>query len=337
MTKTETFRRTAFLCLLAVLLLFPGPTPTRSATSNPQKTQVTFITQWVPQAQFAGYYMALDCGLYRQEGLEVTIIHGGPSRASSTWLEKGKADFASFWLVSGIELRNRKIPVVNLAQLVQKSAMMLVARKKDGILEPGDMAGRRVSLWGPPFDFQARLFFKKFKLDIVPVRQSYSINLFLRGAVAVTSAMWYNEYHRIINAGLDPDELVTFRFADYGLNFPEDGIYVMQSFLEAHPETCRAFVRATLAGWEKAFSQPEKALDLTMSRIRKNHIISNRVQQRWMLMRMRDIMQPGTGGIMGRLEADAYRQTVAGLKELKVIEKAPSYEDFHHFSAGGEK
>jgi len=54
------------------------------------------------------------------------------------------------------------------------------------------------------------------------------VNLFLRDGVDVVSAMWYNEYHTIINSGLNPDELTTFFFHEHGLNFPEDGIYTLE-------------------------------------------------------------------------------------------------------------
>jgi NitT/TauT family transport system substrate-binding protein len=52
--------------------------------------------------------------------------------------------------------------------------------------------------------------------------------------------MWYNEYHTIINSGYDPEELNTFFFADYGLNFPEDGIYCSGELYRNNPEICYA-------------------------------------------------------------------------------------------------
>jgi len=57
-----------------------------------------------------------------------------------------------------------------------------------------------------------RAFFEKYDLDVQVVRQSFSVNLFLRNGVDVASAMWYNEYHQLLNAGLNPEELTTFFF-----------------------------------------------------------------------------------------------------------------------------
>jgi NitT/TauT family transport system substrate-binding protein len=66
---------------------------------------------------------------------------------------------------------------------------------------------------------------RKYDLTVQVVPQSFSVNLFLRDGVDVASAMWYNEYHTILNCGIDPDELTTFFFHEHGLNFPENGIY----------------------------------------------------------------------------------------------------------------
>jgi len=66
---------------------------------------------------------------------------------------------------------------------------------------------------------------RKYDLTVQVVPQSFSVNLFLRDGVDVASAMWYNEYHTILNCGIDPDEPTTFFFHEHGLNFPENGIY----------------------------------------------------------------------------------------------------------------
>ena len=283
--------------------------------------------------------MAADRGLYRQAGLAVKIVDGGPGRSPARWLQQGRAEFASFWLSSGIRLYDRGVKLENLAQIVQKSALMLVARKQEGILKPRDINGRRVALWGAPFNFPARLFFRKFDLQVIPVRLAGSINPFLCGAVSVTAAMWYNEYHKIINAGLNPDELTSFRFADYGLDFPEDGIYVMAAYRKKHPRVCRAFVRASLAGWQLAFDEPEQALALTMARIRKAHITSNLSQQRWMLEKMKIIMTPAAGGRRGALDPRAFARTARGLVTLGVIDRIPDFHRFHPLpeSASGKQ
>jgi len=70
----------------------------------------------------------------------------------------------------------------------------------------------------------------------------------------VASATWYNEYHTLINSGLDPDELTPFFFHEHGLNFPEDGIYTLEETLKRDPSLSCDFVKASIEGWVYAFS-----------------------------------------------------------------------------------
>ena len=57
--------------------------------------KVTFIPQWTPQAQFAGYYVALDMGIYEKYGIDLKMVRGGPDSPSIDFLKDGKSDFAT--------------------------------------------------------------------------------------------------------------------------------------------------------------------------------------------------------------------------------------------------
>jgi NitT/TauT family transport system substrate-binding protein len=291
---------------------------------------VSFIPQWVPQAQFAGYYVAYEKGIYKKYGLDVAIINGGPHHKPSDFLESRRADFATFWLATGIQRRARGIPYVNIAQIIQKSALMLVAKKSSGIVRPEDINNKRVGLWGEIFQIQPLAFFKKYNLHVKVVPQSLSVNLFLRGGVDVTSAMWYNEYHTILNSGYNPEELTTFFFRDYGLNFPEDGIYMLEERFKKNPSIAYAFAKASMEGWAYAFDHPDEALDIILKYMEESYIPANRMHQRWMLSRMRDlILVNEKEGCVGRLNAKDYYRVARILKESGIINRIPEFTDFY--------
>ncbi len=297
---------------------------------------VSFIPQWIPQAQFAGYYVAYEKGFYRQHGLDVKILRGGPAWPASELLAQGRVDFGTMFLATGIEKRAQGVKLVNLAQIVQRSALMLVAKKSSGIHTPEDINGKKVGLWGQEFRLQPRAFFRKYHLHVTEVPQSATLNLFLRGGVQVASAMWYNEYHLILNAGVNPDELTTFFMADYGMNFPEDGIYCMEETARRHPQRCRAFVAASLEGWRYAFAHPDEALDIVMKYVQAAHVATDRVHQQWMLARMRDIIEPkGWKLPMGTLTAAAYARVAGVLQKSGLINHIPKFADF--YPQGGAK
>ena len=317
----------AFVVLAVVILCVVASSPASAAERTLKKA--SFITLWSPQAQFAGYYMALDKGLYRKHGIDLTIINGGPNYSTSEYLRSGKADFAVLWLATAIHERAAGVELVNVAQIVQKSSMMLVAKKSSGITTPADINGKKVGMWGGPFAIPPHAFFKKYGLGVHEIPQSYNVNLFLRGAIDVASAMWYNEYHTILNAGLDPDELSIFLLKDYGIDLPEDGLYALEKTLKNDPALTKDFVQASLEGWNYAFAHPDETLDIVIKYMRKAKLPANRMHQKWMLERMRDLIMPqGNKEVTGRLTESDYKAAGQILLQNGKILTIPDFKAF---------
>lgn len=317
------------LFLLAAVTLFFIASPLFSEEPSLLK-KVTFITEWLPQAQFAGFYAAEKNGIFAKYGLEVKILHGGPSRSPYDFLDKGKADIAMMWLASGIEKRAQGAKVVNIAQLIQRSALMLVAKKASGIKAPRDLEGKKIGLWDDIYQVQPRAFFEKFGLKVTVVPQSFSVNMFLRDGVDAASAMWFNEYHTILASGVNPEELTTIFFSDHNLNFPEDGLYVLEETLARDPAMCAAFVKASLEGWRQAFDDPEKVLDVVMRKMKEAHVPASFTHQKWMLERMKDLLlAPDEKRPMGTLAAEDFERTGAALKNSGLIAEVPPFGEFY--------
>jgi NitT/TauT family transport system substrate-binding protein len=310
-----------------VIVVLLGGSPTSAQEMNPKK--VTFIPQWTPQSQFAGYYVAFEKGFYRRQGLEVTILRGGPDRPCSELLEKGVADFGSLFLSYGIQKHAQGSKLVNIGQMIQRSSLMLVAKHTAGIHSLEDLNGKKVGLWGADFQVQAKAFFKQHHLSVTMVPQSATINLFLRGGVEVASAMWYNEYHTILNSGIDAAELTAFFLADHGVNFPEDGIYCMLATFRNDPRSCCRFVQASLEGWRYAFAHMEEALDIVMKYVDEANIPTDRGHQKWMLERMQDVIRPpGLETPMGVLRPEDFARVAQELAANGMIDSVPNFDDF---------
>jgi NitT/TauT family transport system substrate-binding protein len=308
---------TAFI---AAILVDAGEIPLKNASLMPL---------WEPQAQFAGYYVALDKGIYARSGIDLKILRAGPGHSPAEALKNGSADFAILWLTTALQHRSAGTKLVNLAQTSQRSSLMLISKKTSGIETIDDMDGKKVGLWEGDVSIPARTLFAMHHIKVRVVPQSHTINLFLRGGIDVTSAMWYNEYHTIINSGIDPEELNVIFLRDQGMNFLEDGIYAMEETVRKDPALAAAFVDASMEGWRYAFDHSDEALDIIIKYMREAHLPANRVHQKWMLDRMQDLMTPADPqGTFGRLMERDYEAVGRTMQKCGLIRSYPNYNSF---------
>jgi len=307
------------------------------AAETPLKN-VTLMPLWEPQTQFAGFYVALDKGIYKQHGINLNILKAGPGHSPAEALEKGAADFAIFWLTTALQHRSAGTELVNLAQIIQRSSMMLVSKKTSGIKIIDDMDDKKVGLWEGDVSIPPRTLFARYRIKVREVRQSQTVNLFLRGGIDVASAMWFNEYHSILNSGINPDELNVIFLRDQGMNFLEDGIYTLRKTIDKDPALVAAFVDASLEGWRYAFEHPDEALDIVIQHIREAHLPANRMHQKWMLERMQDLMKPvNPQGTLGDLVSRDYETVARVMQRDGLIRNYPDYHDFVWRADAGKK
>ena len=104
-------------------------------------TSIKLQLQWLPQAQFAGYYVAEEKGFYEEEGLEVEIKPGGPDIAPAQVIAGGGADVVVDWMPSALATREKGVPLVNIAQPFKSSGLLLTCLKETGITSPADFKG----------------------------------------------------------------------------------------------------------------------------------------------------------------------------------------------------
>lgn len=309
------------LALAALTLLIPLQAQNPGAANTTPQVQekstlptLVFAPQWLPQAQFAGYYVAQDQGFYRDAGVEIEIIHPSASIQTTALLASGKADVISLFLVTAITARNKGLDMVNIAQLSQHSAIMIVAKKKSGINELSQLNGKKIGIWKSGFDElpKALIAQKNLKVEWVPVLST--VNLFLMDGIDAMTVMWYNEYHQIVLSGINEDELCPFFLSKYGFDIPEDGLYCLRSTLNTKREALQKFVEATLRGWEYAALNRSYALDVVEDRMNKAHIPSNRAHQAWMLDKMIELIDPDQKTVKkGQLLQQDYQKAISTL------------------------
>ncbi|MFC6686993.1 ABC transporter substrate-binding protein [Jhaorihella thermophila] len=233
--------------------------------ADPVKLQL----KWVTQAQFAGYYVAADKGFYEEEGLDVTILPGGPDIAPEQVIAGGGADVIVDWMPAALAARERGLALVNIAQPFKRSGMMLTCWKDTGISKPEDLANHTLGVWffGNEYPFLSWMSQLGISTDgksengVEVLKQGFNVDPLLQRQADCISTMTYNEYWQVIDAGVSPDDLITFKYEDYGVATLEDGLYVLEENLEdpAFVDKMVRFVRASMKGWKWAEENPDEA------------------------------------------------------------------------------
>ena len=236
--------------------------------------EVTLQLKWVTQAQFAGYYVALDKGFYEEEGLDVTILPGGPDIAPTQVIAGGGADVTVEWMPAALAAREKGLPLVNIAQPFKSSGMMLTCWKDAGISSPEDLKNRTLGVWFFGNEFPFMSWMSQLGIDtsgksesgVEVLKQGFNVDPLLQRQADCISTMTYNEYWQVIDAGVSPDELVTFKYEDQGVATLEDGLYVLEENLSdaAFTDKMERFVRASMKGWKYAEENPDEAAEIVL-------------------------------------------------------------------------
>lgn len=335
--RLRRIRSVTLLCsLILVYGVLRGPVAQHAAarSAGMPTTRVRLQLKWVPQAQFAGYYLAQARGYYAAEGLDVTILPGGPDITPEEVVAAGEADFGVDWLSSLLASRDQGLDLVNIAQLFQRSSLTELAWRDSGISSIADLRGRRVGVWccGNQYDLFAALrqagIDPANPADVQIVDQPFDMNLFLERQVDAAAATTYNELGQILETTnpatgelYTPDDLTVLRMEDAGTGMLEDGLFTTNSWLadSGHRDVAIRFLRASLQGWIGCRDDPAACVQVTLAQgtaLGAGH-------QAWMLNEVNALIWPSALGV-GVMDPESYAQTVAIAEETGVIAAAPT-------------
>ncbi len=290
---------------------------------------VTLQLKWVTQAQFAGYYVALEQGFYEAEGLNVTINPGGPDIAPPQVLAGGGADVIVEWMPAALAAREAGLPLVNIAQPYKRSGMMLTCRNDSGVTSTDDFKGQTLGVWFFGNEYPFLTFMAKLGIPtdggpdgVTVLKQGFNVDPLLQNQAACISTMTYNEYWQVIDAGLSPDDLTVFKYEDMGVSTLEDGLYVHEDKLAdpAFVDKMARFVRASMQGWQWAVENPEDAAMIVLE------YDATGAQQEHHQIRMMGEVAKLVEGSTGTLDPADYERTVETLLSAgsdPVITRAP--------------
>lgn len=314
------------LRLLLLALTFCLWTSSHADSSDPLRLQL----QWVPQAQFAGYYVAADQGWYEEAGLAVEILPHGAAISASRILAERRADIASMYVTQALGLWEQGHEVINIAQLIHATSLVLVSLAERGIKTPEALDGQLLSRW-PGFELQPEALIRSFGIEPIVIDQGSTMTGLLSGAVDVAVATEFNEMHQLYLSGVDAEELNVIRFSEHMPGFVEDGLYVHADVLAERRDALTRFVEVTLRGWRHAFAHPEMAVDAVMRRAEMASQSTNRAHQLRMLETLRTLYGDFEGELLApNLNAMDYEATGHVMYQQGTLTRpAPPFSAFH--------
>ncbi len=302
-----------------------------TSTSDGELTPIKLQLKWVPQAQFAGYFVALEKGYYEEEGLDVTILPGGPDIVPEQQVANGTAQIGVNWVASLLPHQAEGMPLVQIAQIYQKSGLLLVTKKDSGIQSPADLAGKKVGNWMGGNEFEILALFDKYNFDpnsdLQFVKQGFTMDQFLSGELDAASAMTYNEYHVVLEQGVPESDLSVIDMNDEGVAMLEDNLFANSEWLADNKEVAAKFVRASIKGWQDAINDPEGAVDIIMAESEEGS--STREHQLTMMQEVAKLVVPEgfDPANIGVIDKEMFQQTADIAHQFGVIKEPANLEE----------
>ena len=245
-----------------------------SAAAASAQTNVKFALDWRFEGPAAPYFVAIDKGFYKDEGLNVTIDAGNGSVEAINRVASGAYDIAFGDINSLIKFRDNKdnAPVKAVLMIYDQPAFAIITLKKSGIANPKGLEGKILGAPAPDGAYaQWPIFTKangidasKVKIENVgfPVREP----MLAQGKVDAITGFWFSSYMNLKANNVAADDIVVLHMRDYGVELYGNAIMVNPKFAADNPKAVAGFVRATIKGVQETLKSPETAIKSLMSR-----------------------------------------------------------------------
>ena len=296
-------------------------------------TSVKLQLQWLPQAQFAGYYVALDKGYFQEEGFdEVDVVPSGGDIVPQDALVAGDVDFAVAWVPKVLgTMENQGVELTDIAQVFQKSGTTQVSWKDSGITSVDDFEGKRIGSWGFGNEWEIFAAMADKGLDASTVKittQDFSMNALLDKDVDAAQAMTYNELAQLLET-VNPatgklytmDDINVISYEDTAGAMLQDAIWADTKRLSddpAYADAATRFLKAVIKGWVFARDNPTEAADITYTAATAPGVSAFPVGPTHQLWQMNEVNKLiWTGGDFGLVDSAAWDKTVKGALAAK--------------------
>jgi len=227
--------------------------------------KVKLQLKWFASYQFAGYYMALNKGYYKDVGLDVEIIERNPKKNNILQVINAEADYGIS--DSSILLyRAQGQPVKLLASIFQHSPLVLISHKDSGIISPFEMKNKIVSYQQGIDDSPIIGMLNQANItssDYTHVPLDFTGQAFINRKVDVMSAYVSNQPFAMKELGI---EINIINPLNYGIDFYGDNLFTTEKEIKKNPKRVKNFYEASLKGWKYAIEHQEETIKVLINK-----------------------------------------------------------------------
>lgn len=212
--------------------------------------KVTYMTNWLAQAEHGGYYQAVADGTYAECGLDVTIMQGGPQVSGRPLLLAGKIDFYMGGnMLQAFDAVQQNIPLRVVAASFQKEPQVIMSHPGEGLDKWEDLKNADQYIIGDE-GFQSFFLWMATEFGFDPAKRvPYTFNPapFIANKKSIQQGYVTSEPFAIEKeGGFVPNQ---FLLADYGFDTYSTTIEAMQETIDKRPAVVQCFVDGSAKGW----------------------------------------------------------------------------------------
>jgi NitT/TauT family transport system substrate-binding protein len=227
---------------------------------------VSVCLKWLDQAQFAGFYVAKNEGLYKNANLDVTLNPGGPDVSPIQMVVSKVDQFGITGADQIILARAKGVPVVALTVIYKESPVAIGSLKKNNILLPKDLIGKKVGMiYGRDEETIYRALLAKENIDPKSINEVALLPGLTQLTTSAIDAQILYEMNEPVLLAEQGFQVNLIKPRDYGINFYSDTLFTTEDMIKQNPEEVRNFIEATVEGWNSAFKNPEQAVNQVLS------------------------------------------------------------------------
>ena len=303
-------------CVLVAIL---AATPLNLFAADQPAKKITVQLDWVAEPEHGGFYQAQARGFFREEGLEVTLIPGGPGAHVMPSVATGKADIGQADSTNTFLQQAEGLPVVQFAAVFQDDPAGILVHAESPVQKFEDLQGRTI-IARPEWAF-LKFLERKFglKLNIIP--QNFSVAAFLGNKEALQQGYFIAEPYHITKAGGKPPRFLS----TWDAGFRAYAVLVTnRKFARENPEQLRAFLRAYIRGWRDYLEGDPKPAHEAMKRANANNTDEFMMFSRQMILDEKLVTgrdKDGGPQKIGRLDPQRYTTQISQLESLGILPK----------------